>query len=50
MGSNQQCAFSEMKTLMAMDAILICLDHNPGFNVKANASDHQLGVFIKPNG
>ena len=28
---------------MATDAILVYLDHNLGFDIKANTSDHQLG-------
>ena len=43
----QQKAFSEM---MASHAILVHPDHNLGFDVKADASDHQLGAVIKQNG
>ena len=48
-GSEQQKALSEMKVLMATDAVLVYLDHNLGFDVKADASDHQLGTGIKQN-
>ena len=49
-GPKQQKAFDKMKALMATDAILGYPDHNLGFNIEANASDHQLGAVIKQNG
>ena len=35
---------------MAADATLDYLDHNLGFDVEADASNHQLGVVIKQKG
>ena len=35
---------------MTTDAILVCLDHNLGFNIKLDAINHQLGTIVKQNG
>ena len=35
---------------MATNVILVFPNHNLGFNVKANASDYQLGAVIMQNG
>ena len=49
-GPEQQHAFSEMKVLVATDALLVCPHHNQGFDIKMDASDCQLGMVTKQNG
>jgi hypothetical protein len=45
-----QKAFHKMHLLMAADALAPYLDPNKQFNIYADASDFQLGVFIIQEG